>query len=123
MLDGTQGPVPPKNNCNISYLDRGKEQEAGKLPVSPQNNCKTSFLDSAQSDPEGKEKERCKLTVPTDIIVVLDHKQELWESPVQESRGSNHNISPVLGKKRDCKTLYLDSAQGDDIRRPVIISI
>ena len=77
FLGGTQGPVPPKNNCNISYLDRGKEQEAGKLPVSPQNNRKTG----------------------------------------------NRNISLVLGKKRDCKTLYLDSAQGDDIRRPDIISV
>ena len=71
-----------EDGSNISYLDRGKEQEAGKLPVSPQNNCKTSFLDSAQSDPEGKEKDRCKLTVPPDIISVLDHNQELMESPV-----------------------------------------
>ena len=30
FLGGTQGPATPKNNCNISYLDRWEEQEIDK---------------------------------------------------------------------------------------------
>ena len=99
-------PVSPENDCNIShfYNSQGdpkcEKQELCKLPVSPEDNCKTSYLDSAQGNPEGKEQERCKLTVPPDIILVLDHKQELWEPTVQDNPGSNCNLSPVLGKER-----------------------
>ena len=35
----------------------------------------------------------------TDIILVLDHKQELWVPPVQDSPGINCSLPLVLGKK------------------------
>ena len=88
FLGGTQGPATPKNNCNISYLDRWEEQEIDK----------------------------------PDMISVLDQKQELLESPVQDSLGNNCNLAPVLGKEKSCKTVCLESAQGD-IRHPDIISV
>ena len=57
----------------------------------------------------------------TDIILVLDHKQELWAPPVQDSPGINCSLPLVLGKKMKQEELasniiYLPSIKGSPER-------
>ena len=101
----------PSRRClgGTAVLEDNPVSEQDEDPVCEQeNNCKNFVFRQCPEWPWGERKERCKLTVPPYIISVLDHKQELLESPVQDSLGNNSNLSPVLGKERGCKTLCLE---------------
>ena len=101
----------PSRRClgGTAVLEDNPVSEQDEDPVCEQeNNCKNFVFRQCPEWPWGERKERWKLTVPPYIISVLDHKQELLESPVQDSLGNNSNLSPVLGKERGCKTLCLE---------------